>query len=115
LAALWAAAHDRVDWDLALRMLGDRLGARVVLVEGGPNVNGQLVARDLVDELCLTVSPTLMCGLTPRIVTDVVEMPARPQRLARAFVDDDFLLLRYLRRRESTTESVTERAGERTE
>jgi riboflavin-specific deaminase-like protein len=115
VATVWAAGSERVDWGVALRMLREELGARIVLVEGGPNVNGQLVAHDLVDEICLTVSPTLMCGLADRIVSDVVEMPAIPLRLARVFADDDFLLLRYVLARESTTESVTERAGKRTQ
>lgn len=100
VAKVWAAGPDRVDWGHALRLLQDEVGARVVLVEGGPNVNGQLVADDLVDELCLTISPTLMGGLTGRIVSDLAAMPSRPLRLDRVFADEDFLLLRYIRRRE---------------
>jgi riboflavin biosynthesis pyrimidine reductase len=35
-------------------------GHRTILTEGGPNLFGQLVARNRVDELFLTVSPTLV-------------------------------------------------------
>ena len=34
-----------------------RLGVRIVMAEGGPSINGQLIAHDLVDELALTLSP----------------------------------------------------------
>jgi len=97
VARLRPAGAELVDWEVALRLLHDEVGARVVLVEGGPNVNGQLAAHGLVDELCLTVSPVLMGGLTARIVADLSEMPAQPLRLDRIFVDEDFLFLRYTR------------------
>lgn len=100
VADVRAVGVDSVDWERALGLLHDDLGARIALVEGGPNVNGQLVAHDLVDELCLTLSPTLMCGLTARIVAGITEMPARALRLDRVFADEDFLLLRYLRKRD---------------
>ncbi len=47
-----------VDLRAALKELGDR-GMRYVLCEGGPRLNASLVAAQLVDELCLTLSPKL--------------------------------------------------------
>ena len=40
--------------------LAKRLGARVVLTEGGPHLFGQFLASDLVDELFLTVAPQVV-------------------------------------------------------
>lgn len=98
VADVRAAGRDLVDWHELVRILHRDFDARILLVEGGPNVNGQLVAHDLVDELCLTIAPVLMGGLTARIVADTAAMTPRPLVLDRMFVDDDFLLLRYLRR-----------------
>jgi riboflavin biosynthesis pyrimidine reductase len=39
-----------------------------VLAEGGPSLNAQLAADDLVDELCLTVAPCLLGGDSRRIL-----------------------------------------------
>jgi riboflavin biosynthesis pyrimidine reductase len=62
VAELVIAGDESVDWPTALGALRTTARAGVVLVEGGPNTNGQLVAADLVDELCLTVSPRLAGG-----------------------------------------------------
>lgn len=67
-------------------------GFRTVLVEGGPRLNGALASH--VDEVCLTVSPTLAGGDGPRIVDG---MPAgRAASLDRVIHSEGFLLLRYL-------------------
>jgi riboflavin-specific deaminase-like protein len=101
VADVRTAGASVVDWDEALQSFHG-MGTNVLLVEGGPNVNGQLVARDLVDEFCLSVSPLLMCGLTGRIVADTAAMTPKALRLDRVFADDDFLFLRYLRRHDRT-------------
>lgn len=44
-----------------------RRGARVVLSEGGPSLNGQLVAADVVDEWCLSLAPLLAAGESARV------------------------------------------------
>jgi riboflavin biosynthesis pyrimidine reductase len=49
---------DLVDLRLALELLRSR-GHALVLAEAGPTTFGELVARELVDELFLTVSPVL--------------------------------------------------------
>ena len=48
-----------------LRHMREALGAEVVLVEGGPSLNGLLVERDLLDELFLTVGPVIVGGDHP--------------------------------------------------
>jgi riboflavin biosynthesis pyrimidine reductase len=88
---------DRVEVTHALRALRDH-GARVVLSEGGPTLIGQLAAADVLDELCLTVSPLIVGGDAAR-VTDVLTSMDRRFGLARIIEDDGMLLLRYLRLR----------------
>ncbi|MFJ3926747.1 pyrimidine reductase family protein [Streptomyces sp. NPDC090022] len=50
----------------AVRALAER-GLRRQLTEGGPRLLGQFVAAGVLDELCLTVSPTLTAGDAQRI------------------------------------------------
>jgi riboflavin biosynthesis pyrimidine reductase len=87
---------DRVDMSAALDALAER-GLRRVLSEGGPHVLAELFAAGQVDELCLTVSPRVLCGHELR-VTDGAPLP-RPVglRLAHVLEEDDFLFLRYTR------------------
>ncbi len=57
-AEVLAVGTRSVDLRAALTALGER-GMRYVLCEGGPRLNASLVAAQLVDELCLTLSPKL--------------------------------------------------------
>ncbi|MCS5719906.1 pyrimidine reductase family protein [Herbiconiux sp. CPCC 205763] len=61
-------AAERVDPLLVRRELIAR-GLPQVLCEGGPRLFGDLIAADLVDELCLTLSPVLEGGAGPRIAS----------------------------------------------
>jgi riboflavin biosynthesis pyrimidine reductase len=88
---------DRVDVGDAVRALG-AIGARVVLSEGGPTLIGQLALADVLDELCLSVSPLLVGGDAAR-VTDLTDSMDRDFTLARVLEADSMLLLRYLRHR----------------
>lgn len=55
-----------VDLPAALDALAAR-GLRRVLCEGGPHLMGDLTASGRLDELCLTLAPTLVAGDHPRI------------------------------------------------
>ena len=65
-AEVVAIGTDSVDLTAALDHLR-RLGAEVVLVEGGPRLNGQLVAAGLVDEWCQSLAPMLVAGDSQRV------------------------------------------------
>lgn len=73
-----------------------RRGATQLLCEGGPRLLGALTAADLVDELCLTVSPLLVGGEAGRIATGP-PAPARPMALRHVLLTDGMLGLRYVR------------------
>jgi len=80
----------------------EQRGYRRILLEGGPNLLAQFTVADLLDELCLTISPVLEGGYTAARVTSLTaagEEPAKLAglRLASVLEDDGFLLTRYVR------------------
>lgn len=87
------AGADAVDLAAALALLRDR-GLRQVLSEGGPHLLGGLTAADLVDELCLTVSPVLVGAGAGRITAGPAST-LRRMSLRHVLAADDFVLLRY--------------------
>jgi riboflavin biosynthesis pyrimidine reductase len=89
-----AASDGTVDLAAALAALRDR-GLRRVQCEGGPQLNGGLLAAGLVDEYCITISPTALGGTAKRPVTG----PDAPTGfdLQHTLIDGQFLFLRYRR------------------
>ncbi|HEY4606021.1 MAG TPA: dihydrofolate reductase family protein [Acidimicrobiia bacterium] len=76
----------------------ERLGAAtVILCEGGPTLVGQFVASRMVDELNLTIAPTMIGGRSARIAHGPPADPPLDMRLDRALIGDRSLFLRYLR------------------
>jgi len=74
-----------------------RRGARAVLAEGGPRFNGLLHGAGVIDELCLSLSPTLAGGTSARIVAQGPDDTATSLRLDRLLEEDGFLFARYVR------------------
>ncbi|PPH24497.1 pyrimidine reductase family protein [Rathayibacter rathayi] len=87
--------EERLDVRRMRAQLAER-GLGRIHCEGGPSLLGALLAEDAIDELCLTVSPTLEAGDSGRLVSGDVPGP-RPQHLAHVLSAGDTLLLRYLR------------------
>ncbi len=85
-----------VDAGRAISELAAR-GARCVLCEGGPSLNGQLIAAGMVDELCLTLAPVLASGDSARVAHGPPARPLASLRLARVLEQDGYLFLRYAR------------------
>lgn len=82
-----------VDLAGALEALGAR-GAGRVLCEGGPALNGALLRAGLVDELFLTIAPTLVGSSPHRVVDGVLPVPVGLELVElRAHASE--LLLRY--------------------
>ncbi len=85
-----------VDPAVMVRDLADR-GLGQILCEGGPQLFGDLIAADCVDELCLSISPMLEGGGAGRIArghSDAV----REMSLLHVLTAGDMLFLRYARR-----------------
>jgi riboflavin biosynthesis pyrimidine reductase len=88
------AGEKDVDLRRALDAIADR-GARSVLAEGGPSLNAQLAGAGLLDELCLTMSPSVVGGNAKRIVTGPALDPRSPLDLRSVCEEDGYLFLRY--------------------
>ncbi|MBP2473424.1 5-amino-6-(5-phosphoribosylamino)uracil reductase [Crossiella equi] len=88
--------EDEVELPRVLAEL-DARGMRRVDCEGGPTLFGSLIAEDLVDELCLTLSPLLAAGDAARIAHGAHPDAPRALTLASVLHEDGALFLRYLR------------------
>jgi riboflavin-specific deaminase-like protein len=97
VAEIVTVGETSVDLAAAVRALHGR-GATQLLCEGGPRLFGAMIAADLVDELCLTLSPRLAGGSAGRIAAGP-DGPAREMSLAGILADGDMLFLRYVRSR----------------
>jgi riboflavin biosynthesis pyrimidine reductase len=99
-AAKWAdvviAGSRHVDLATAIGALAGR-GLRRILTEGGPRLLGQLVAADLLDELCVTVSPLLAGGDAARITAGADLPSPRRFRLGHVLEAEGSLFCRYVR------------------
>ena len=90
------AGSQEVDLALGLTELAQR-GFRDVLVEGGPSINAELAGLDAIDELCLTISPLLLGGMSSRILRGDSASAARRLELASIVTANGFLFVRYQR------------------
>jgi riboflavin biosynthesis pyrimidine reductase len=84
-----------VDLAAAVAELNTR-GATQLLCEGGARLMGALAAADLVDEVCLTVSPLLVGG-GPGRMTAGAPGNVRRMSLRHVLTLEDMLFLRYAR------------------
>jgi len=93
IADVMIVGEDGVDVGRGLAALRD-MGAGVVTMEGGPSLNGQAMAAGVVDEICVTIAPSVVGGTSRRIVSGPEFVSSvEPERV---MVADDHLLLRYL-------------------
>jgi riboflavin biosynthesis pyrimidine reductase len=95
VADVVVAGSDGIDVPEAVAALRAR-GLGHILCEGGPTLFGALLAADAVDELFLTVSPTLEVGDARRITAGELAAPYR-LTLASVLASGSMLLLRYAR------------------
>jgi riboflavin biosynthesis pyrimidine reductase len=94
VADVIVAGEEDVDLAEALEALAAR-GLGLVLCEGGPHLLGQVAAAGLLDELSLTLSPTLAGPGAGRIIAGT-EFAARPMTLGQVLAEDGSLFCRYL-------------------
>lgn len=93
VADLIVAGQTLVDLKAAVAELTAR-GLGRVLCEGGPHLLGQLAADGLLDELCLSLSPTLAGPGAGRVVAGA-PFPAGRMALTQVLTEDSFLYCRY--------------------
>jgi len=86
------AGHGAVDLVAALALLD----ADVVLCEGGPSLNGDLIGAGAVDEWCLTLSPMLVGGDAGRAARSATAHPTGFDLVA-VLEDSGFLFVRAVR------------------
>jgi riboflavin biosynthesis pyrimidine reductase len=96
VADVVACGRSSVDLRACLVELRER-GITRILSEGGPHLFGSLTAADLVDEVCLTMSP-LLAGAGAGRITAGPPSEVRDLALRHILCADDALLLRYARR-----------------
>lgn len=98
LAVLGDAADVAFLTELTAHAMLDQLSAAsVVLLEGGPSLNGHFAREGLIDELNLTVAPSLHGGETQRIIGGPeLDVPYH-MHLDRVLMGDRSLFLRYLK------------------
>jgi riboflavin-specific deaminase-like protein len=95
-AEVVVAGEDRVEMELVVSALTDRELLRVCC-EGGPTLFGDLVAEELVDQLCLTVAPKLTGAGAVRITAGRPAGEPMDLVLDSVLSDEGFLMLRYRR------------------
>jgi riboflavin biosynthesis pyrimidine reductase len=105
VAEVWTAGDDAVDLTEALVRLRER-GLDHLLCEGGPHLFGSLAAADLVDEVCLTVSP-LVAGPGAGRITAGPASPPKGMTLRHALEAEGSLFLRYTRDQSSSQAVLT--------
>ena len=82
------AGEASVDLASALDALAAR-GLRRILCEGGPHLMHDLTASGRLDELCLTLAPTLVAGDHPRITAGAAVTAHLPADALRILADDE--------------------------
>ena len=72
------------------------LSGNICVLEGGSNLNNQMLQANLIDEICLTIAPMFVGGTTPRIFEGEL-FKHESWTLAHVCHDSGFVFLRYLR------------------
>lgn len=94
VAKIHIVGERSVDLRLVARTLASH-GLLRVLCEGGPTLLAELAATDLVDDLCLSVSPQLVAGSGPRTLNGPpVDVPLT---LSHLLEEDSALFTRWTR------------------
>jgi 5-amino-6-(5-phosphoribosylamino)uracil reductase len=80
-------------------------GHQTVLSEGGPSINGQLIAADLIDEWNLTIAPMLASGGAARAAHGDPIPQLRSLQLDRCWLGDHAMFCRWIRPESASDDS----------
>jgi riboflavin-specific deaminase-like protein len=72
-----------------------RAGHDSVLCEGGPGLFAQLAQADLLDEVCVAISPVLVAGGAQRVLPGALLVPPRRLMVVALLEADGFVFVRY--------------------
>ena len=76
------------------------MGHQIILCEGGPSINGQLLEADLVDEFNISTAPVAIGGNSSRLAHSSAEInPGLEFELDAILAGDRMMFSRYLRSR----------------
>ncbi len=87
---------EQVDLRKAIAVLAETYGP-LILVEGGPRLNQQLVRLDLFDELCITISPISSPDVQSQEITTATSYQPGEMVLDRRMQVGEFIFERFLR------------------
>lgn len=79
-----------------VRNIVQNLPGNICVLEGGSNLNNQMLRANLIDEICLTIAPMFVGGTAPRIF-EGEWFDNTSWTLAHVCQDSGFVFLRYLR------------------
>lgn len=96
VAEVIVAGDTSVDPAAAVEALAER-GHRRISCEGGPQLLAQIAGSDRLDELCLTLSPLLVCGDAIRITNGPQLDAPLNMALIQALTEGGHVFLRYAR------------------
>lgn len=96
VAEVVTAGRDGAEVGRIVERLGED-GHRVVLCEGGPSLNGQLAETGLIDEMDVTINPTVVGGDSKRMVHGPAVDPPLDFRVDRVLAGERMLFLRFRR------------------
>lgn len=71
----WRGGSGGVDFPSLLRRLRSERGVQTLLLEGGSDLNAELLALDLVDEILLTIAPKVKLGADTPTIADGAALP----------------------------------------
>lgn len=94
------AGNESIDWKEALKKVRAALGIRRLLVEGGSDINAQLLRQEIVDELFLTIAPKVKLGENVPTIAGGDPLPrqdVQKYRLLEQHAYGDEVFLRYRR------------------
>ena len=92
------AGKNDVDLALALEKIGARFGVRILMLEGGGQVNGGMLAAGLIDEVSILVVPVADGRVGTPAVFDIEHGGAAPRQLMLEAVErrsGEMIWLRY--------------------
>lgn len=95
VADVVSVGDPELDLAAALAQLRES-GVAALLCEGGPTLNAALLQAGLIDELCLTISPSLVGRGGGAGIVGTAAVGHVPLRLAHVLEEDGYLFLRYL-------------------